>query len=218
MPVVPTWSTTSLSSVHETVKYMGIWKRVILDICIIISWNTLQLDISAGYCVCVCQIVTYWATLQEMGWNNLQRLIGVDHLAHLPDGEGVVDVHPVQLLLVLQEQKRRLFPLIVPANPDNRGQKGVKWWNVCTALELQLTLANTRGKSGRFGFLPAAGKRNHCRRDWNPKQALNFSHMEVWTENGQGLFLLTFFWKTKRDPNRRCSRKSFDRPVGAQSG
>ena len=159
------------------------WIYVLLLVGILYSWTYLLVTV----------IVTYWATLQEMGWNNLQRLIGVDHLAHLPDGEGVVDVHPVQLLLVLQEQKRRLFPLIVPANPDNRGQKGVKWWNVCTALELQLTLANTRGKSGRFGFLPAAGKRNHCRRDWNPKQALNFSHMEVWTENGQGLFLLTFF-------------------------
>ena len=56
---------------------------------------------------------------------NLQRLVGVDHLTHFPDGEGVVDVHPVQLLLVLEEQERRLFPLIVPADPDKEGERGL---------------------------------------------------------------------------------------------
>jgi len=44
---------------------------------------------------------------------DLQSLIGVDDLTHFPDGEGVVDVHPVQLLLILQEEERRFFSLVV---------------------------------------------------------------------------------------------------------
>ena len=69
-----------------------------------------------------------------------------------------MDIHPVQLLLVLEEQERRLFPVIVPAKRELKSFH--RGW--------ELTLANTRGRNDHFGLL-GAGKRSRCSRDQKPE-------------------------------------------------
>ena len=74
-----------------------------------------------------------------------------------------MDIHPVQLLLVLEEQERRLFPVIVPAKKELKSFH--RGW--------ELTLANTRGRNDHFGLL-GAGKRSRCSRDQKPENIVFF--------------------------------------------
>jgi hypothetical protein len=56
------------------------------------------------------------------GVYHLQSLVVVHHLTDLPYGESVVDVHLMQLVLV-DKQKRRFLPVIVPAQEKKKDRK-----------------------------------------------------------------------------------------------